>query len=255
MAVRALIAAAALLAVFQGSSAAAAVDVLPQAFANATAPLPLPEHSVYFYISNATAVKQQVQSALQAYLADMGMTVDMMAARTLRQLYQQESNYFKHFEYLALHPEQLVPTSYDSALPYLGALYRRMVALVKDGASAASRGTPQVSRNLRQVEYSEWSPEDSYVKLPEVVGSGISELRSWVNHLMDTGLSAANSQLAGIMKKTREEQLIPYVQSAQFNARRASGWYEDKFQQYSSPEVYQDFVAARQELWDLQLIA
>ncbi|XP_049770356.1 uncharacterized protein LOC126109378 [Schistocerca cancellata] len=255
MAIRTLIAATAFLAVFQGSSAAAAVDILPQAFLNATAPRPLPKHSVYFHISNATAVKQQVQSALQAYLADMGMTVDMMAARTLRQLYQQESNYFKHFEYLALHPEQLVPTSYDSALPYLGALYRRMVSLVKDGASATSRATPQVSRNLHQVEYSEWSPEDSYVKLPEVVGSGLSELRSWVDNLLVTGLPATNSQVAAIMKKTREEQLIPYVESAQFNARRASSWYEHNFQQYSSPEVYQDFVAARQELWDLQLVA
>ncbi|XP_049827630.1 uncharacterized protein LOC126266956 [Schistocerca gregaria] len=224
------------------------------AFVNATRIIPPPD--VTYYIVNGTATRDMMIAAVSSYIATMTEGLGYQTANSVRATY----NTMRHMEQGVQHDVYEIQNganvTFDASLSGLAVCYRNFSAAVKNGLRYTKHFSSQ--GNLRtgarqQKEIRIWDLDEAFVHLPETVAPELQKLHDWIVEFAYIGISNATAELPAVMEDLRVQYLYPDVAAAMVKAYNLQQSYDDLFQQYTNPDIYSEYAAARDELLSLEI--
>ncbi|XP_049827175.1 uncharacterized protein LOC126266732 [Schistocerca gregaria] len=245
----AVVIAATCLAVSPGDAAS-----MEGAFVNATRVIPAP--SISYYSVNGTAMKEMMIAAVSSYLASMTAGIGFQTENSARGTYRQILNAQEGIEYTVINIQSGVNDSFDNTLLVLATAYRNFSSAVKGGLRSMKHFNSQ--GNLRtgagqQKDSGIWTLDEAFVHLPETVAPDLQRLHGWILDFAYIGISNATAELPAVMEESRVTSLYPRAAAAMLLAYNYHQSYDQLFQEYSSPDIYSDYAAARDELLSLEI--
>ncbi|XP_049827176.1 uncharacterized protein LOC126266733 [Schistocerca gregaria] len=227
---------------------------LEGAFVNSTRIIPAP--SISYYSVNGTAMKEMMIEAVSSYLANMTDGIGFQTANAARWTYRSIRNMQEGIEYTVINIQSGVNDSFDNILPVLATAYRNFSSAVKGGLRSTKHFNSQ--GNLRtgagqQRDSGIWTLDEAFVHLPETVAPDLQKLHDWILDFAYIGISNATAELPAIMEERRVTSLYPRAAAAMLLANSYHQSYDQLFQEYSSPDIYSDYAAARDELLSLEI--
>ncbi|XP_049765266.1 uncharacterized protein LOC126094758 [Schistocerca cancellata] len=224
---------------------------LQSIFRKATSGVAPPELDTADLTRNFTA------EAVLAYMKELQSRLDFNEYNSVKATSQPTTNLFKGVQHIAQNlDDSASATVFDDILKGYATIYRRLAALVKGGEdSGMAPITQQTAPTNESAWKTLWTPEDAYIRMPEIVTAELHRLRDWIVAFVDVGIEAAIRELPAMLSEYRKEILYPEVKSAQHTASTLEERYGEALKSYSSPGVWSDYEEARKILSAIHLMS